>query len=211
MSWYKTTFKAPLGKDPVVVDLEGLGKGYAWVNGHNIGRYWPTYLADSSDANCSNDPCYYRGPYDNKKCAYNCGHPTQKWYHVPRGWLNSDANELVLFEELGGNPSHVNFQTVRPGTICASVMENKTMEVSCDGHSISSIQFASFGDNAQGTCRAFEKTNCAKENQADGALKILQDACVGKHSCWISATRNVFGNPSNRKGSSNKLAVPVAC
>ncbi|WZZ04037.1 hypothetical protein YC2023_089958 [Brassica napus] len=35
------TFKSPLGNDPVVVDLMGLGKGTAWVNGNNIGRYWP--------------------------------------------------------------------------------------------------------------------------------------------------------------------------
>ncbi|KAG2324786.1 hypothetical protein Bca52824_007514 [Brassica carinata] len=34
------TFKAPLGNDPVVVDLLGLGKGTAWINGNNIGRYW---------------------------------------------------------------------------------------------------------------------------------------------------------------------------
>ncbi|KAJ6290203.1 hypothetical protein OIU78_026006 [Salix suchowensis] len=39
MIWYKTTFTAPLGTDPVVVDLLGLGKGVAWVNGFDIGRY----------------------------------------------------------------------------------------------------------------------------------------------------------------------------
>lgn len=73
----QTTFKAPLGTDPVVVDLQGLGKGFAWVNGHNIGRYWPSYLAEDG---CSTDPCDYRGPYDDSKCVSNCGHPTQRWY-----------------------------------------------------------------------------------------------------------------------------------
>ncbi|KAG4927431.1 hypothetical protein JHK82_053204 [Glycine max] len=34
-----TTFKSPIGDDPVVVDLSGLGKGYAWVNGKSVGRY----------------------------------------------------------------------------------------------------------------------------------------------------------------------------
>ncbi|XP_019459770.1 PREDICTED: beta-galactosidase 15 isoform X2 [Lupinus angustifolius] len=43
--WYKTMFESPIGSDPVVVDLKGLGKGQAWVNGNNIGRYWPKYLA----------------------------------------------------------------------------------------------------------------------------------------------------------------------
>ncbi|KAK3006998.1 hypothetical protein RJ639_017059, partial [Escallonia herrerae] len=31
MTWYKTTFKAPLGADPVVVDMQGMGKGHAWA------------------------------------------------------------------------------------------------------------------------------------------------------------------------------------
>ncbi|KAJ1380656.1 Galactose-binding-like domain superfamily [Sesbania bispinosa] len=33
--WYKS----PIGNDPVVADLRGLGKGQAWVNGNNISRY----------------------------------------------------------------------------------------------------------------------------------------------------------------------------
>ncbi|KAG5006945.1 hypothetical protein JHK85_025487 [Glycine max] len=46
--WYKTLFKSPKGTDPVVVDLRGLKKGQAWVNGNNIGRYWTRYLADDN-------------------------------------------------------------------------------------------------------------------------------------------------------------------
>lgn len=42
MTWYKSSFKAPLGTDPVALDLQGLGKGMAWVNGHSLGRYWPS-------------------------------------------------------------------------------------------------------------------------------------------------------------------------
>lgn len=33
-------------------------------------------------------------------------------YHVPRSFLNDGTNTLILFEEMGGNPSHVSFQTV---------------------------------------------------------------------------------------------------
>jgi len=73
----KTTFKAPLGSEPVVVDLQGMGKGFAWVNGHNIGRIWPSY--DASEEGCSDKACDYRGPYDDKKCVTNCGNPTQRW------------------------------------------------------------------------------------------------------------------------------------
>lgn len=77
MTWYKTTFKAPLGNDPVVLDLQGMGKGFAWVNGYNLGRYWPSYLAEADG--CSSDPCDYRGQYDNNKCVTNCGQPSQRW------------------------------------------------------------------------------------------------------------------------------------
>lgn len=61
----------------MVVDLLGLGKGEAWVNGNSLGRYWPSYLAP--EEGCSNEPCDYRGSYDNKKCVSNCGQPTQRW------------------------------------------------------------------------------------------------------------------------------------
>ncbi|KAA0046420.1 hypothetical protein E6C27_scaffold149G001660 [Cucumis melo var. makuwa] len=30
MTWYKTSFKTPAGIDPVVLDMQGMGKGQAW-------------------------------------------------------------------------------------------------------------------------------------------------------------------------------------
>ncbi|KAG5142410.1 hypothetical protein JHK82_018105 [Glycine max] len=60
----------PIGDDPVVVDLSGLGKGHAWVNGNSIGRYWSSYLADENG--CS-PKCDYRGPYTSNKCC-QCVH-----------------------------------------------------------------------------------------------------------------------------------------
>ncbi|KAL2322686.1 LOW QUALITY PROTEIN: hypothetical protein Fmac_027065 [Flemingia macrophylla] len=48
MTWYKADFEAPYGTNPVVVDLQGLGKGHAWVNGHSIGRYWPSWITASN-------------------------------------------------------------------------------------------------------------------------------------------------------------------
>lgn len=77
MTWYKTTFEAPLENDPVVLNLQGMGKGFAWVNGYNLGRYWPTYLAEEDG--CSTESCDYRGPYGSNKCASNCGNPSQIW------------------------------------------------------------------------------------------------------------------------------------
>ncbi|CAK9159233.1 unnamed protein product [Ilex paraguariensis] len=204
MTWYKTTFKAPLGKDPVVLNMQGLGKGNAWVNGNSIGRYWPSYIAEEDG--CSTEACDYRGPYDSNKCASNCGQPTQIWYHVPRSFINDGDNELVLFEEFGGNPSLVNFQTVRVGTACGNAYENKDMELSCEGRPISAIQFASFGD-VRGTCGSHEKGSCEGSNDA---LAILQNACVGKESCSVTASEEVFG-ATNCGDVTKRLVVEAVC
>ena len=75
--FFQATFKAPLGTDPIVLDLQGMGKGFAWVNGFNIGRYWPTYIADEDG--CDVEACDYRGSYGSSKCLTNCGQPTQRW------------------------------------------------------------------------------------------------------------------------------------
>ncbi|KAI4335181.1 hypothetical protein L6164_013851 [Bauhinia variegata] len=127
-TWYKTAFQAPLGKDPVVVDLQGLGKRLAWVNGHSRGRYWPSYNA--VEDGCSDESSDYRGTMFLDPFLKN-------------------LNTLVLFEEIGGNPFMGNFQTITVGSACGNAYENKTLELSCPGHPISSIKFASFG-NPQG-------------------------------------------------------------
>jgi len=65
-----------LGSDPVVVDLQGMGKGVAWVNGKNIGRFWVTYIASGNE--CT--PCDYRGEFSDKHaCNTGCGEPSQRW------------------------------------------------------------------------------------------------------------------------------------
>ncbi|CAH1432299.1 unnamed protein product [Lactuca virosa] len=205
MIWYKTTFKAPLGNEPVSLDLEGLGKGVAWVNGNNIGRYWPSYIAQ--ETGCSNEACDYRGPYNNTKCVTNCGKPTQKWYHVPRSFLVNGENELVLFEEYGGNPMSVNFQTVRVGRTCGNAYENKTMEISCQNRSISSIRFASFGD-VKGSCGSFRKGSCQAKNDV---ISVIQKECVGKEVCSIEANEGVFGLTNCDHGVRKRLVVEAVC
>ena len=126
MTWYKTTFKTPDGTNPVVLDLIGLQKGEAWVNGQSIGRYWPAMLAENKG--CS-DTCDYRGEYNADKCLSGCGEPSQRFYHVPRSFLNNDVNTLVLFEEMGfgATPFNVSVQTVTVGSICATADYGKTL------------------------------------------------------------------------------------
>ncbi|KAL5697596.1 hypothetical protein ACHQM5_028721 [Ranunculus cassubicifolius] len=194
MTWYKATFQAPLGRDPVVVDLNGMGKGHAWVNGHSIRRF------------C--DTCDYRGKYKDKKCLTNCGKSTQRYYHIPRSFLLDDAsNTLVLFEEIGGNPTQVNFQTVTVGKACGNVLEGNTLELSCQGgRRISDIEFASFGD-PQGTCEAFKKGTC----ESDNSLSVVQKACVGKESCLIDVSEKTLGTTKCSQIARWRLAVQAVC
>ncbi|XP_022966894.1 beta-galactosidase-like [Cucurbita maxima] len=102
LTWYKTTFTTPGGNEPLALDLSTMGKGQIWVNGRSIGRYFSGYIAHSG---CNN--CTYPGIFTEKKCLSNCGESSQRWYHVPREWLLSSGNLLVVFEEFGGNPGGI--------------------------------------------------------------------------------------------------------
>ncbi|KAJ6683783.1 hypothetical protein OIU85_007475 [Salix viminalis] len=186
MIWYKTTFTAPLGTDPVVVDLLGLGKGVAWVNGFDIGRYWPKQLAPEEGCEVE---CDYRRTYSPSSCQTNCGKPSQRWYHIPRSLLKADDNVLVLFEEFGGTPDLVSIQTVTVGTVCADAYEGQTLELSCQGGNVfSRIKFASFG-LPEGSCGSFNKGTCHAEN----TLPVVKDACLGKEKCSLKIAEETFG------------------
>ncbi|KAF2605841.1 hypothetical protein F2Q68_00045182 [Brassica cretica] len=166
MTWYKATFKAPLGNDPVVVDLMGLGKGAAWVNGNNIGRYWPAFISSE----------------------------------------NEEDNTLVLFEEMGGNPSLVSFQTTRVGSVCANVYEKTIIELSCDRKLISAIKLASFG-NPDGNCGSFEKGTC---ESSKNTVDIVTQECVGKEKCSIDVSTEKFGAP-DCSGATRRFAIEAIC
>ncbi|CAK7328307.1 unnamed protein product [Dovyalis caffra] len=203
MIWYRTTFTAPMGSDPVVVDLLGLGKGVAWVNGFDIGRYWPKQLAPEDGCPVK---CDYRGDYNGGRCRTDCGKPSQRWYHIPRSLLKDDDNVLVLFEELGGTPEHVTFQTVTVGTVCADAYEGHSLELSCQGGRVfSRIKFASFG-LPEGSCGSFKKGKC----QAENTLSVVKDACLGKEKCSLKVSEETFGS-LRCKLDSYRLAVEAVC
>ncbi|KAF0930361.1 hypothetical protein E2562_032199 [Oryza meyeriana var. granulata] len=180
-TWYKTTFQAPVGEDSVVVDLQGLNKGIAWVNGNNLGRYWPSYTAADMPG-CHH--CDYRGVFkaevDAQKCLTGCGEPSQRLYHVPRSFLRSgEPNTLVLFEEAGGDPSEVGVRTVAEGSVCASAEVGDAVTLSCGGRTVSSVDVASFGV-ARGRCGSYEG-GC----ESAAAYEAFAAACVGRESCTV--------------------------
>uniref|UniRef100_A0A1D1YR98 Putative beta-galactosidase 10 n=1 Tax=Anthurium amnicola TaxID=1678845 RepID=A0A1D1YR98_9ARAE len=168
-----------------------MGKGEAWVNGRSIGRFWPKYLAPVDGCK----PCDYRGRFNPGSCQTGCDEPSQRWYHVPRSFLKpGEPNTLVLFEEAGGDPAKVSFQTVTVGTACGDVDEGRTMALSCQGgRTISGIQFASFGD-PRGTCGSFHKGSC----EAHEPLHIVEQACVGQPSCSVEVSEAVLGGDQLR-------------
>ncbi|KAM7260316.1 hypothetical protein ACFE04_016057 [Oxalis oulophora] len=205
LTWYKTTIDSPSGSHPVVLDLQGMGKGHVWINGKSLGRFWPSQIASSDGCNTT---CDYRGPYSPDKCRNNCGNPTQRWYHVPRSFLKNDKepNTLILFEEVGGDPSKVKFQLVKVKTVCGLANENNTLELSCQsGQQISEIQFASFGD-PEGTCGSYKKGSY----EATQSVEVVEKYCVGKESCSLMVTNSLFGV---EKGGfvGSKLGVQAVC
>nr|UPW27168.1 beta-galactosidase-like protein [Allium cepa] len=204
-TWYKATFQAPLGTDPVVVDLLGMGKGEAWVNGNSIGRYWANYIAKEDGCTEYN----YRGEFTADR-AYKtgCGEVSQRYYHVPREFLYLDRpNTLTLFEEIGGNTSAVNFKTVVVGKICGTVFEKESLTLACPGTRISKIEFASFGDS-KGTCESFSKGSC----ESSLALDKVQQACVGSESCTVTADESLLGETGACEGGAVKrLSVQAVC
>ncbi|WOL04252.1 beta-galactosidase 6 [Canna indica] len=216
--WYMTDFDAPEGNDPVAIDFTGMGKGMAWVNGQSIGRYWPTYVAPQTGCAAS---CNYRGAYSSNKCLKNCGKPSQILYHVPRSMIQPGKNKLILFEEMGGNPTKISFATKQTSSICGHVLEShpapvdawKTaksnapilhLECPYPNQVISSINFASFG-TPYGTCGSYSHGKCS----STGALATVQQACVGVKSCDVEVSIKSFGDPC--RYTIKHLAVEAAC
>ncbi|KAM0038540.1 putative beta-galactosidase [Helianthus debilis subsp. tardiflorus] len=116
----KTNFDAPSGDNPIAIAFTGTGKGEAWVNGQSIRRYWTTHIAPTTGC----QECSYKGSSSPTKCLKNCGEPSQKLYHVPRSWLKSSGNILVLSEEKGGDPTQIAFATQELESVCSQVSES---------------------------------------------------------------------------------------
>ncbi|KAM1011131.1 hypothetical protein ACFX13_047267 [Malus domestica] len=221
LTWFKTTFNAPAGNSPLALDMGSMGKGQVWINGRSIGRYWPAYTASG---NCG--ACNYAGTYNEKKCLSNCGQASQRWYHVPRSWLNPTGNLLVVLEEWGGDPNGIFLVRREVDSICADIYEwqpnlmsyqmqasgkvkkpvRPKAHLTCGpGQKISSIKFASFG-TPEGACGSFREGACHAHNSYDA----FQRSCIGQNSCSVTVEPENFGGdpcPSVMK----KLSVEAIC
>ncbi|WJZ94369.1 hypothetical protein VitviT2T_013238 [Vitis vinifera] len=221
LTWYKTTFNAPGGNTPLALDMGSMGKGQIWINGQNVGRYWPAYKATGGCGDCN-----YAGTYSEKKCLSNCGEPSQRWYHVPHSWLSPTGNLLVVFEESGGNPAGISLVEREIESVCADIYEwqptlmNYEMQASgkvnkplrpkahlwcAPGQKISSIKFASFG-TPEGVCGSYREGSCHAHKSYDA----FERSCIGMNSCSVTVAPEIFGGdpcPSVMK----KLSVEAIC
>lgn len=114
-------------------------------------------------------------------------------YHVPRSWLKPTQNLLVVFEELGGNPSRISLVKRSMTSVCAEVAEvhptiknwhiesygraeefhSPKVHLRCSvGQSISSIKFASFG-TPLGTCGSYQQGPCHAPASYDIVEKVV--------------------------------------
>ncbi|XP_047314853.1 beta-galactosidase 3-like [Impatiens glandulifera] len=204
LTWHKVHFDAPDGDEPLALDMKSMGKGQVWINGQSIGRYWTAY----ANGNCNG--CSYAGTFRPTKCELGCGQPTQRWYHVPRSWLKAKQNLLVLFEELGGDPTQISLVKRSVTNICADVAEYHPMiknwhiesygkseeirrprvHLKCSpGQNITSIKFASYG-TPLGTCGSFQQGTC----HAPNSYSILEKKCVGQQRCAVTISNDNFGH-----------------
>ncbi|XP_014757381.1 beta-galactosidase 12 isoform X2 [Brachypodium distachyon] len=205
VTWYRRYFDEPDGDDPVVLDMSSMSKGMIFVNGEGVGRYWTSY----------------------KTIA---GLPSQSLYHIPRPFLKSKKNLLVVFEEEIGKPEGILIQTVRRDDICFLMSEHNPAQVKtwdADGgqikliaedHSsrgiltcphkktIEEVVFASFG-NPEGACGNFTAGTCHTPN----AKEFVAKECLGKKSCVLPLIHTLYGADINCPTTTATLAVQVRC
>ncbi|KAI3818774.1 hypothetical protein L1987_12591 [Smallanthus sonchifolius] len=132
--WYKSTFITPEGKGPISLNLAGMGKGQAWVNGQNIGRYWSTYLSPSTGC----DHCDYRGTYDAQKCwkiksirFASFGNPKGDCGMFTQGSCHTDILSIVQQDCIGKTKCSVPVATAKFGNPCPGVTKSLAIEALC--------------------------------------------------------------------------------
>ena len=92
-------------------------------------------------------------------------------------------------------------------SLCDDVSEFGTIRLTCDQSAdavIDNIIFASFG-TPNGHCTKYSLSSCNALN----TTAIIKAACVGKHSCAVDATTDLFGDPCY--DTVKRLGVEVTC
>ena len=80
--WYKTSFDNPTvpAGYTLLLDMKGMGRGYFFINGMNMGRYWLNMVD---------------------------GQYVQRYYYIPESVLMEKGNLLVLVEDMVSDPPNI--------------------------------------------------------------------------------------------------------
>ena len=114
LCWYSSVFSTPpssLGH--LALDMSSVSKGAVWVNGFMLGRFWNlTATPSKTQGRCEScDSARYVGSYNGDRCRSGCGGLSQQFYKLPSDVLypygSGQANKIVVFGELGGNPDAI--------------------------------------------------------------------------------------------------------
>ncbi|KAJ9555640.1 hypothetical protein OSB04_010254 [Centaurea solstitialis] len=111
----QTSFNAPAGDDPIAIDFTGMGKGEAWVNGESMGLQRAIQFVEMPPElweTVTNAYDYFTDRMNLADTMYQ------------RSWLKPSGNVLVLFEEIGGNPTQISFATHELESLCSRVSES---------------------------------------------------------------------------------------
>jgi len=206
MTWYKFYVDVDLTSEaPLSLDLQTMNKGFVWINGIPLARYWLLTAEDNCET-CDN----YTGTYSPDQCRAGCGGPSQRYYHVPKDYLQPNQNMFVVLEELGGDANGIELVERTGGVVCGMQQENWPSENSivyleCDpGTLISQVNFASFG-NPQGQCQSFQQGSC----NAQDSLAIVKNLCLNRSYCSVPVSIDVFGDPC--PGVTKSLFAQITC
>ncbi|KAH1255332.1 Beta-galactosidase 3 [Glycine max] len=194
LTWYKAIVDAPPGDEPVGLDMLHMGKGLAWLNGEEIGRYWPRKSEFKSE-DCVKE-CDYRGKFNPDKC--DTGGDPEKIKFVRRKVSGACALVAEDYPSVG---------LLSQGE--DKIQNNKNVpfaHLTCPSNTrISAVKFASFG-TPSGSCGSYLKGDCHDPNSST----IVEKACLNKNDCVIKLTEENF-KTNLCPGLSRKLAVEAVC
>jgi hypothetical protein len=95
ITWFQARFhldhlvKEDTNANPVLLDVQGLNRGHAFINGNDLGLYW---LIQGF--------CHDKIPCCCQQAQINCFQPTQRYYRIPSDWLMSKNNLITIFDDL---------------------------------------------------------------------------------------------------------------
>ncbi|ETW55658.1 hypothetical protein PFUGPA_02423 [Plasmodium falciparum Palo Alto/Uganda] len=99
--------------DKKTKNIDGLFRGFVYINNHFLGSFWITDDVDSYEKEINEDEKLKNGKKIKKEKSKflnneNLIHiPLTRYMRIPTDWLVEGTNIVILFDEFGGNPYKV--------------------------------------------------------------------------------------------------------